>query len=147
MIFHDLFYCRYKNFIYYSSLSFILPSVFRLSLHLQREFLGKMFVFHNVKPLVSALGYNYLGHIRQVKFWNQIRNIFQWTLYHIETGQLICKAISWLVSIWYEFLLKFISKQTIVQYRFFSKICLFLKNKVILVPWKYFNVWHYLYVK
>ena len=46
---------------------------------------------------------------------------------HIETGQLICKAINELVSIWKEFLLKVISKQTIVQV--FPKICLFFKKQ------------------
>ena len=48
-------------------------------------------------------------------------------LYCIETGQLICKAMNWLVSIWNEFDLKVISEQTIAQV--FLKICLFLKKQ------------------
>ena len=49
--------------------------------------------------------------------------------YHIETGQLVCKAISWLVSIWNGSVLKVISEQIIGQ--FFLKICLFLKNNIV----------------
>ena len=40
---------------------------------------------------------------------------FSKILYHIEIGQLICKVINLLVFIWFEFLLKDISEQTIVQ--------------------------------
>ena len=65
---------------------------------------------------------------------------FSKKLYHIETGQLVWKAISWLVSIWNGSVLKVLSEQIIGQ--LFLKICLFLKNKVILVLWKYFSVWH-----
>ena len=50
--------------------------------------------------------------------------------YHIEIGQLICKAINILVSIWYEFLLKGISEYTIVQ-AFFQDMLLFKKESNI----------------
>ena len=40
---------------------------------------------------------------------------FSKKLYHVEVGQVICKSINLLVSIWYEFLLKGISEQTIVK--------------------------------
>ena len=47
-----------------------------------------------------------------------LETIFSKKSYYIETGQLICKAINWLVSIWCEFLLKGISEQIIVQVSF-----------------------------
>ena len=53
--------------------------------------------------------------------------LFSKKSYRIETGQLICKVINWLVSIWYEiYLLKGISKQTIVKV--FFKDILILKK-------------------
>ena len=50
--------------------------------------------------------------------------------YHIEIGQLICKAINLLVSIWYEFLLKGISQYTIAQV-FFKDMLIFKKQNNI----------------
>ena len=47
--------------------------------------------------------------------------------YHVEIGQLICKAIKLLVSIWYEFLLKGTSEQTIAQL-FFKDMLIFKKQ-------------------
>ena len=95
--------------------------------------------FHDVKLLVSTFVKCYWCHISQVIL--QLI-VFSKKSHHNETGQLICKAINWLISIWYEFLLKGISEQTIVQ--IFFKDMLLLKNKVILIPWKYLAVWHYL---
>ena len=66
--------------------------------------------------------------------------LFSKRLYYVDTGQLICSAINWIVSVWYELSLKGVSEQTIVQV--FFKDMLILKNKVILVPWKYLAVWH-----
>ena len=60
--------------------------------------------------------------------------------YHIEVGHLICKAISTLVSVVYEFSLKGISEQTLVQV-FFNDLLIF--NEVVLIPWKYLTFWHY----
>ena len=67
-----------------------------------------------------------------------LETLFSKKLYYIETSQSICSAINWLVSVWYQFSLKAISEQTIVQFLF--KYMLILKNKVILVPWKYLAV-------
>ena len=39
-----------------------------------------------------------------------LETLFSKKSYYIETGQLICKAINWLVSTWYEFLPKGISE-------------------------------------
>ena len=50
--------------------------------------------------------------------------------YHIEIGQLICKVINLLVAIWYKFLLKGISEQTIVQV-FFKDMLIFKKQSNI----------------
>ena len=66
--------------------------------------------------------------------------LFSKKLYYVDTGQLICSAINWIVSVWYELSLKGVSEQTIVQV--FFKDVLILKNKVILVPWKYLSVSH-----
>ena len=57
-------------------------------------------------------------------------NTLNKTSYHIETGQLICKAINWVVSVWYEFLLKGVSEQTIVQV-FFKDMLIFKKQSNI----------------
>ena len=53
-----------------------------------------------------------------------IKRPFSKKFYHIEIGQLICKAINLLASICicYEFLLKAISEQTIVQVFFDDKL-------------------------
>ena len=53
--------------------------------------------------------------------------------YHIEIGQLICKVINLLVFIWYEFLLKDISEQTIVQV-FFKDVLISKKQSNIDSP-------------
>ena len=55
---------------------------------------------------VSAI--NYVAVIKTCS-----ETLFSKKSYYIETGQLICKTINWLVYIWYEFLLKGISEQTI----------------------------------
>ena len=47
--------------------------------------------------------------------------------YHTEIDQLICKPINLLVSIWYELLLKGISKQAMVQV-FFKDMFIFKKQ-------------------
>ena len=49
---------------------------------------------------------------------------------YVETGQLICKAINWLVSIWYELLLKGIFEQTIVH-AFLKGMLIFKKQSNI----------------
>ena len=62
--------------------------------------------------------------------------------YHIEIDQLICKPINLLVSIWYEFLLKGASKQTIVQ-AFFKHTFIFKKQGNI-GSLKISYIWYYL---
>ena len=59
-----------------------------------------------------------------------IKTPFSKKSYHIEIAQLTCKAINLLVSIWYEFLMKGISKQTIVQV-FFKDMLIFKKQSKI----------------
>ena len=59
-----------------------------------------------------------------------IKTPFSKKSYHIEIAQLTCKAINLLVSIWYEFLMKGISEQTIVQV-FFKDMLIFKKQSNI----------------
>ena len=47
-----------------------------------------MIVVHDVKLLVSTLGYDYLGHIRQVKFWNQFGSIYWKCSIDLQSDQL-----------------------------------------------------------
>ena len=121
VIFHNPFHCRYEEFIIFIIVHFLLHrppySVFVCVCNVKFKEIFLYFIMLN--PSL----YPWLWLVRSYKTSIILKSItmvvikvcletrFSKKLYHIETGQLICKGINWLVSIWYDFYWKLFPKR------------------------------------
>ena len=130
MIFHNPFHCRYDEFIIFIIVYFHLycpPYSIILcvcNVNFEEIFLYFMMLNSWYKTSIS------LKWITVVVIKVCSETPFGKKFYHIEAGQLICKVINWLVSIWHEFLLKVISEQTIAQVFFKDMLVFFKKSNI-----------------
>ena len=112
VIFCNAFHCRYKEFIIFIIVYFLLHcplySVFLCvcNVNFEEKLLYFMMLNSSLVPLLRLFRLYKTSIILKsitvavIKVCSETS--FSKKSYHIETGQLICRAINWLVSIWYE---------------------------------------------
>ena len=114
VIFRNRFHCRYNELVIFVIVYCLLHcpphSVFLCvcNVNFEEILLYSMMISPYLVPLVTTI------QVIEDKYNSEVNYSGCNETPVNETGQLICKAFNWLVSIWNEFVLKVISQQTIV---------------------------------